>query len=228
MGKRPRPSSTASRTGSPCWPPSRNPSPPPRAAAETAGKLDALRRAKAPGLARQATAMLRKLGFPKAAFSISLDPLEPGGTGAGQQAEFLFAPNPGEPSQPLRAIASSGEISRVMLALKSVLAAEDAVPLLVFDEIDANVGGETAVQVGLAMRALGTSHQVFCITHLPQVAAAAETQFVVRKEFAEGRTRASLAALEGEERVAELARMLGDSGGHPALELARTLLRQHT
>ena len=85
--------------------------------------------------------------------------------------EFQFAPNAGEPPRPLRAIASSGEMARVMLALKTVLAAEDEIPLLVFDEIDANVGGETAVVVGEKMRQIARQHQVICITHLPPVAA---------------------------------------------------------
>src|SRR4029078_7864813 len=85
--------------------------------------------------------------------------------------EFLFAPNPGEPARPLRAIASSGELARVMLALKTVLAAQDSIPLLVFDEVDANVGGETAVAVGEKMRQIGAQRQVLCITHLAQVAA---------------------------------------------------------
>src|SRR5256886_6490038 len=102
--------------------------------------------------------------------------------------EFLFSPTRGEPLKPMRAIASSGEISRLMLAIKSVLAAQDAIPLLVFDEIDANVGGEIAHAVGAKMQTLAQEHQVICITHLPQVAAAASTHFVVTKEVAAGRT----------------------------------------
>jgi DNA repair protein RecN (Recombination protein N) len=145
------------------------------------------------------------------------------GLGA-ELAEFEFAPNPGEPSKPLRAIASSGEISRVMLALKSVLAGQDGVPLLVFDEIDANVGGEVAVKVGRKMRKLADTHQVLCITHLPQVAAAAHRQFAVTKAFDGQRTTTEVGGLEGEERVAELARMLGGQDSKSALAHARSLL----
>ena len=96
--------------------------------------------------------------------------------------EFQFSPNPGEPLRPLRAIASSGELARVMLAIKTVLAAEDQVPVLVFDEVDANVGGETANAVGEKMLQIAKNRQVICITHLPQVAAPAHTHFVASKE----------------------------------------------
>ena len=111
--------------------------------------------------------------------------------------------------RPLRRIASSGEISRVMLALKTVLAAHDRIPVLVFDEIDANVGGEIARVVGRKLAALGATRQILCITHLPQVASCAAAQFVVRKEIRGERTYTSIAPVEGEARVDELARMLG-------------------
>ena len=123
--------------------------------------------------------------------------------------EFQFAPNPGEPARPLRAIASSGELARVMLALKTVLAAEDEVPVLVFDEVDANVGGETANAVGDKMRQIAAKRQVLCITHLPQVAASADAHFVVSKEVKDGRTISELTLLDRKSRVSELARMLG-------------------
>jgi DNA repair protein RecN (Recombination protein N) len=126
----------------------------------------------------------------------------------------------------LRAIASSGEISRVMLALKSVLAGRDGVPVLVFDEIDANVGGEVAVKVGQRMRGLAGHHQVLCITHLPQVAAAAHAQFAVRKEFDGNRTTTEVEELGEDERVRELARMLGGKDSRSALEHARSLLAE--
>src|SRR4029453_10189349 len=126
--------------------------------------------------------------------------------------EFLFAPNPGEPRKPLKAIASSGEISRVMLAVKSSLASEDTISLLVFDEIDANVGGEIAHPVGAKMRALARERQVLCITHLPQVAAVADAQFVVTKDYAKNRTVSQLEKVEGKARVEEIARMLGGKG----------------
>ncbi len=177
----------------------------------------------APKLAAAITTQLRDLGFKKAGFSVAVSPhAEPTAHGL-ETVDFLFAPNPGEPEKPLKAIASSGEISRVMLAVKSVLAAQDTVSLLVFDEIDANVGGEIAHAVGTRMRALGEKHQVLCISHLPQVAALADAQFVVTKEFTNARTISRLEKVEGKARVEELARMLGGKG-ESALAHARTLL----
>jgi len=123
--------------------------------------------------------------------------------------EFQFAPNPGEPAKPLRAIASSGELARVMLALKTVLAAEDEIPVLVFDEVDANVGGETANAVGEKMRQIADKRQVLCITHLPQVAAAGTAHYVVSKQVKDGRTISDISLLNKKERVTELTRMLG-------------------
>jgi DNA repair protein RecN (Recombination protein N) len=201
------------------------------------GQLSALRAKAAPALSADVRGQLRELGFKNSEFEIRLARLEqPGAKGlesaefvfaprsSGLEAvEFLFAPNPGEPAKPLRSIASSGEISRVMLAVKSVLAKHDAVPLLVFDEIDANVGGEIAVKVGARMRELGRSHQVLCITHLPQVAAQAATHFVVEKHFESGRTQSKLFEVKGPSRRKEIARMLGGEN-ESSLALAKTLL----
>jgi DNA repair protein RecN (Recombination protein N) len=139
--------------------------------------------------------------------------------------EFQFGPNPGEPIQPLRQIASSGEISRVMLAVKSALADQDATPLMVFDEIDANVGGEIARAVGRKMATLGARHQVVAITHFPQVAATAARHYVVEKDVSGGRTRSRLYPVKGEERIDELVRMLG-GGGKSAREMALSLLEE--
>jgi DNA repair protein RecN (Recombination protein N) len=125
------------------------------------------------------------------------------------EIEFQFAPNPGEPAKPLHAIASSGEMARVMLALKTVLAAEDEIPVLIFDEVDANVGGETANAVGEKMKQIAAKRQVLCITHLPQVAAPADAHYVVTKQVRNGRTISEIALLGKKERVTELARMLG-------------------
>ena len=125
------------------------------------------------------------------------------------EIEFQFAPNLGEPARPLRAIASSGEMARVMLALKTVLAAEDEIPVLVFDEVDANVGGETANAVGEKMKQIAAKRQVFCITHLPQVAAPADAHYVVTKLVKNGRTISEITLLDKKSRVTELARMLG-------------------
>lgn len=196
-------------------------------AAKLAAKLSVLRARAAPDLAKAVTRELSDLGFPKSSFEVRLEALPKPGPGGNETADFVFAPNPGEPAKPLRAIASSGEISRVMLALKSVLAGKGGVPLLVFDEIDANVGGEIAVRVGQKMRALAESHQVFCITHLPQVAAAAHRQFAVRKGFEGGRTTSSVEELDERERVRELARMLGGHDSKSAAEHARNLLASH-
>lgn len=125
------------------------------------------------------------------------------------RVEFQFSPNVGEGAKPLRAIASSGEMARVMLAIKATLARQDEVPLLIFDEVDANVGGEIGAQVGRRLRELGGTHQVVCITHLPQVAALGHAHFEVRKREQAGRTITEVEALRGEARVEELARMLG-------------------
>ncbi len=186
-------------------------------------KLGAKRTAAAPKLGASVTAHLRDLGFKKSDFRVELTPLtEPGSHGL-EGVAFLFAPNPGEPPKPLKSIASSGEISRVMLAVKSSLAAQDTISLLVFDEIDANVGGEIAHAVGAKMKSLASEHQVLCISHLPQVAAQADSQFVVTKEFTKDRTVSHLEKVEGKARVEEIARMLGGKGDS-ALAHAKTLL----
>ena len=188
----------------------------------SAARLGEKRRKGAAQLAATVARELASLGFRQAGFEISLElQSEPGPDGA-ELAEFLFAPNPGEPVRPLRAIASSGEISRVMLALKTALAAQDRIPLLVFDEIDANVGGEIASKVADKMRQLGLGHQVLCITHLPQVAAAARSQFIVVKSVKNGRTGTTLIPVAGAERISEIARMLGgvsDSAKSHAISL---------
>jgi DNA repair protein RecN (Recombination protein N) len=186
-------------------------------------QLSEARRKGGKKLGQAVAAQLQELNFAQAEFSIGLELLpEPGPHGL-ELAEFSFAPNPGEPASPLRAIASSGEISRVMLALKCALAAQDRVALLVFDEIDANVGGETATRVGEKMALLGREHQVLCITHLPQVAAAATHHFLVEKSLREGRTVSLLRPLKAKEREAEVARMLGGADTS-AVQHARTLL----
>jgi DNA repair protein RecN (Recombination protein N) len=186
-------------------------------------KLSQARAVAARKLARTVAAELRDLNFKQASFSLELEPLDEPGPHGCELAEFVFAPNPGEPPRALRQIASSGEISRVMLALKCALAAQDRVALLVFDEIDANVGGETASKVAAKMAGLGRNRQVLCITHLPQVAAAAGTQFLVAKEVKDARTISRLTRLDGHAREEEIARMLGGRGGS-ALEHAKTLL----
>jgi len=168
-----------------------------------------------PTLARAVGKQLQELGFKQSVFDISLAP-NVGGEAVARltqsgldQVEFQFAPNPGEPARPLRAIASSGELARVMLALKTVLAAQDRIPVLVFDEVDANVGGETANAVGEKMQQIAEKRQVLCITHLPQVAATASAHYVAVKQLNAGRTDSQINRLDKQERVTELARMLG-------------------
>lgn len=190
---------------------------------QSAKALSTTRRKHAPKLAKEISSQLKDLGFKQSSFEAPLLPLStPSATGS-EMVEFQFGPNPGEPLLPLRQIASSGEISRVMLAIKSALADQDATPLMVFDEIDANVGGEVARAVGRKMATLGMRHQVVAITHFPQVAAMASLHFVVEKDVLGGRTRSRLFPVHGETRIQELVRMLG-GGGEQARAMAASLL----
>jgi len=191
---------------------------------------DALRklRTKAtPKLSENIQRHLRDLGFRQSEFEAKLSTLDGPRANGFDVVELLFSPNPGEPLKPLRAIASSGEISRLMLAIKSALAAHDAIPLLVFDEIDTNVGGEIAHAVGAKMQTLGRDHQVVCITHLPQVAATASSHFVVAKEVVRGRTFSNLHEVTSKARQEEIARMLGGKG-ESAMRLAASLLKERS
>ena len=179
-------------------------------------ELSQQRRKLVTALARAVARQLKDLGFAQGHFDITVTTATreelaggaPGLTGL-DQVEFQFAPNPGEPPRALRAIASSGEMARVMLALKTALAEVDEVPVLVFDEVDANVGGETAAAVGGKMRQIAVQHQVLCITHLAPVAAAAMTHYQVSKQTRDGRTNSEITRLGPAERVTEIARMLG-------------------
>jgi len=186
--------------------------------------LRKLRVKAAPKLSDNIRRNLRDLGFRQSEFEARLSALDEPRPNGFDSVELLFSPNPGEPLKPFRAIASSGEISRLMLAVKSALAAHDAIPLLVFDEIDTNVGGEIAHAVGAKMQTLGRDHQVICITHLPQVAATASSHFVVTKDVTRGRTFSSLHEVTGKTRREEIARMLGGKS-ESALKLAATLLK---
>jgi DNA repair protein RecN (Recombination protein N) len=178
-------------------------------------ELAAERRKLVPRLSRAVVKELSALGFQQCRFDVAIETLATIEAGTPVRAagldtvEFLFAPNPGEPPRALRAIASSGEMARVMLGLKTVLAAEDDVPVLVFDEVDANVGGETAHVVGEKMRQIARNHQVLCITHLAPVAAQGHAHFVVSKQVRDGRTISSIELLDAGAQVGELARMLG-------------------
>ncbi len=196
-----------------------------RAQMNQAGEaLRKLRVKAAPKLSDTIRRNLRDLGFRQSEFEAKLTALDEPRSNGFDSVELLFSPNPGEPLKPLRAIASSGEISRLMLAIKSALAAHDAIPLLVFDEIDTNVGGEIAHAVGAKMQTLGRDHQVICITHLPQVAATASSHFVVTKEVVHGHTFSDLHEVSGKARREEIARMLGGRS-ESALQLAASLLK---
>jgi DNA repair protein RecN (Recombination protein N) len=186
-------------------------------------KLSAARRKVIPQLAKAVGKQLADLGFKQSKFDVAMTTVRwgevtdepargearPTNLTGFDTIEFQFAPNPGEPARPLRAIASSGEMARVMLALKTVLAAEDEIPVLIFDEVDANVGGETANAVGEKMKQIAAKRQVLCITHLPQVAAPADAHYVVTKQLRDGRTISEIKLLDKKSRVTELARMLG-------------------
>ncbi len=170
------------------------------------------------------TRELVDIGFEHGFFDVQIRPTEPGPSGM-DEIEFGFAPNAGEDMRPLRMIASSGEISRVMLATKSVLAKQDRIPVLVFDEIDANVGGEIGGAVGRKLAQVAQNHQLICITHLPQVAACGTTHLAVSKKVEDGRTYTEVELLDFESRPDEIARMLGgkDSTG-VTLQHAREML----
>ena len=190
-----------------------------------AAALSAARRAAADRLSTAVNLELPPLGLPGGAFGVDLDVVDAGPSGA-DRVVFTFAPNPGEPSRPLGRIASGGEASRVALALKVVLAAADETPLLVFDEVDAGVGGRNASALGERLKRLSAHHQVLCVTHLPQVAAHADAHLVVGKRVAGGRTTTEIRALGAEERAAELAAMLGGEGAREeAQAAAEALLR---
>ena len=170
--------------------------------------LTKVRKSAAEKLAKAVTAELRDLGFLQAKFSVRLEKIEPESHGC-DRVSYMFEPNPGEAARPLSDIASSGEIARVMLSLKSVISAHDATDVLVFDEIDANIGGEVGGVVGAKMRAVAACHQVIAITHLPQSAVFGDNHLVVSKAVSGGRTRTCIAAVDGEARAREIARMLG-------------------
>ncbi len=179
---------------------------------KAARTLSRKRKKAAPALAKEIAAHLNDLGFNQSIFEIEFETLDSPGVRGVEGVEFLFGPNPGEPLKPLRVIASSGEMSRVMLAVKSALADQDQIPLMVFDEIDANVGGEIAGAVGKKMAYLGERHQVVAITHMPQVASLAHRHFLVTKKVENDHTNSSLEFITGKKRTKELARMLGGVG----------------
>jgi DNA repair protein RecN (Recombination protein N) len=191
---------------------------------EKGARLTKARVTAATRLAKAITSELHDLGFLKAGFSVDISPIEPDLHGA-DDISFGFAPNPGEPMRPLKLIASSGEIARVMLAVKAVLASHDSIPVLVFDEIDSNIGGEVGRAVGQKLRHVAESHQVISITHLPQSAVYGHQHYRVTKDVVKNRTRMQVQLLTGDARVDEIARMLGGKGLTSVIEShARELL----
>ena len=191
-----------------------------------AQKLTASRRKSAKILAQKAAHLLQALGFKKARLEIELIADAKLHDYGDSHCQFLFAPNAGQNLQPLNKIASSGETARVMLALKTVLAEADATPLLVFDEVDANVGGEVGRAVGAELARLAKKHQVLCVTHLPQVASLAHNHYVVTKSQDKDSTAVNIASLgdSRSDRLEELARMLGDRKSASARAHAEELL----
>jgi DNA repair protein RecN (Recombination protein N) len=195
---------------------------------QAAQALSSKRRAAAPRFSAAVEKELQALAMEKARFRLALEPAkeeEPRPSGL-ETASFLFAPNPGEPEKPVEKIASGGELSRLQLAIQSVAAGRPGSRrTLVFDEVDSGIGGRTAEVVGRKLRALSAGGQVLCVTHVPQIAALADRHFLAEKREVRGRTVAAVRRLEGQERVAEIARMLaGEKVPETAMKHARTLL----
>lgn len=201
---------------------------------ESARALSKKRRASAPVLEKKAEGELASLAMERTRFRVRFDPESPSESADGtwsarglEKAEFLLSPNPGEELRPLARIASGGELSRILLALKSVATMDAPGNTLVFDEVDAGIGGRVAEVVGRKLRALARRHQVLCVTHLPQIAALAEEHFAVRKRIERGRTLAEVGPLSAEERIEEVARMLGgESITETARKHAREMVKQ--
>ncbi len=200
------------------------------ALAARAAELTHGREAAAGALAKAVQPVLRELAMPGARFGVELVPATPPeglpcGAGGCESAEFTLSANKGEKLRPLRQVASGGELSRAFLALKQALREQSAGMVLVFDEVDAGISGEAAERVGLRLAELAERHQVLCITHLPQIAAYATRHFQVKKASGRRRTGVSIAVVEGEARVDELARMAGgDRAGEAARDYARELI----
>jgi DNA repair protein RecN (Recombination protein N) len=188
-----------------------------------ASELSVVRRAAAGRLGSTVAAVLPELGLTGASFEVRLSALDAVSAGGAESVDFLVSPNKGFEPMPLARIASGGELSRVMLALKSILAAVDQVPVLVFDEIDAGVGGVIAAAVADKLVEVAGRHQVFVVTHLPQVASRARSHFLVEKGDGDGVTSAGVRVLNHEARVEEIARMLG---GDPESATSRAHARE--
>lgn len=196
-----------------------------RALMSIAAELSTVRGRAAEQLARETNRLLPRLGLTGGELSVSLEPLRDVGAHGGEQVILMVRLNRGMASAPLARVASGGELSRLMLALKVVLARHDAVPTLIFDEVDQGIGGEVGAQVGEALGQVAARHQVLVITHLPQIAARADHHLRVAKATKGGIATSDVALLLGEDRVLELARMLGSAEDDAARRLAQSLLR---
>ncbi len=195
-------------------------------ASQAARSLSDARHDAAGSLGSAVTAILRDLGFPEAAFLVDVASIELDASGA-DEVTFLLAPNAGEPARPLARIASGGELSRVSLAIEQVLAAADTTATLVFDEVDAGIGGRSADPVGRSLWRLARHHQVLCVTHLPQIAAHADAHLHIAKSVRDGRTVTAISELVGEDRVREIAAMLGGTSESDVTRVAaRELLER--
>jgi DNA repair protein RecN (Recombination protein N) len=188
-----------------------------------AASLTAMRGAAAERLGRAVDEVLPDLGMPDGRFHAALVPVREIGPDGAETVEFRVSLNVGHEERPLARVASGGELSRVMLALKTILARLDRVPTLIFDEVDAGIGGRVGLQVGETMRRVASYHQVFAITHLPQIAARGHHHIQVSKGARGGVTTADVTVLEGDLRVAEIARMLG---GDPESDVSRAHARE--
>ena len=176
---------------------------------ELCAELSLRRREAADALTEQIREGLMDLNFLDVKFSMEFKKLDHFTANGYDEAEFLISANPGEPGRSLGAVASGGELSRIMLAIKTVLADGDDIPTLIFDEIDTGISGRTAQKVSEKLSIIARSHQVICITHLPQIAAMADCHFEIAKATDEGKTKTRIRRLSGEETVTELARLLG-------------------
>ncbi|MES2306019.1 MAG: DNA repair protein RecN [Gemmatimonadota bacterium] len=198
------------------------------ALATISAELSARRQQAAEQLGRETNRLLPRLGLAGGELAVSLERLDSVGPHGAEVVTLMVRLNRGMAAQPLARVASGGELSRLMLALKVVLARHDAVPTLVFDEVDQGIGGEVGARVGDALSQIGERHQVLVITHLPQIAARADHHLRVAKATRGGIATSDVVTLFGEDRVLELARMLGDADDDAARRLAQSLLRGAT
>ena len=174
---------------------------------------------------------LKTLSFGKAAFEVKFLPVNKNLAELAQsgwdRVEFMFSANPGEPVKPLAKIASGGELSRLLLGLKCILARRDDVETVIFDEVDAGIGGQAAEDIALKLKQLSNHHQVLCITHLPQIASRADEHFKVEKTVRHKRTHTEISLLDDNNRIHELARMLaGETVTDETLAFAKGLLKK--